>query len=287
MPTRTYQWVWVAYLWMASSSAWAQDYLEDQAARRLIEETPRAVPIWLEEDDRSWLNLLTKAVGEDEAINEESSEHIAKEGVEQAHPPTLPTSAILLHGMGAHPDWVRIIKPLRMALADAGLRSLSMQMPLLSPYKSPMLYGHTLQEAKKRIASGIFWLRKQYPKDRIIIIGYRFGGLTALSYVSDTQLLPKSLLGVAVLDIRNYVFLRPRIDLYKLIANTHLPILDLFSEKDKSENPAVRRRVAARQNDKNLPYQQIAIKGDGPDLDRSEPVIAKHIIDWVNELRNE
>ena len=40
-------------------------------------------------------------------------------------------AVILAHGRGFHPDWHQVVGPLRVSLAEAGWRTLSIQMPVL------------------------------------------------------------------------------------------------------------------------------------------------------------
>src|SRR3990172_8219230 len=39
-------------------------------------------------------------------------------------------AAIILHGMGAHPDWPQVISPLRTSLPELGWSTLSIQLPV-------------------------------------------------------------------------------------------------------------------------------------------------------------
>ncbi|GIT24635.1 MAG: hypothetical protein CM1200mP41_06790 [Gammaproteobacteria bacterium] len=39
---------------------------------------------------------------------------------------------LILHGRGVHPDWPQVVNPLRVALAEAGWHTLSLQLPVLA-----------------------------------------------------------------------------------------------------------------------------------------------------------
>ena len=60
-----------------------------------------------------------------------------------------------LHGRGVHADWPDNIGPLRMALAQSGWHTLSLQMPVLEKSAKYFDYLATLQEAFPRIEAGI------------------------------------------------------------------------------------------------------------------------------------
>jgi len=64
-------------------------------------------------------------------------------------------SIILLHGRGVHADWPDNIGPLRMALAQSGWHTLSLQMPVLEKSAKYFDYLATLQEGFPRIEAGI------------------------------------------------------------------------------------------------------------------------------------
>ena len=60
-----------------------------------------------------------------------------------------------LHDRGVHADWPDNIGPLRMALAQIGWHTLSLQMPVLEKSAKYFDYLATLQEAFPRIEAGI------------------------------------------------------------------------------------------------------------------------------------
>ena len=41
-------------------------------------------------------------------------------------------AVIVLHGIGAHPDWTDVVHPLRVGLTEHGWTTLSLQMPILA-----------------------------------------------------------------------------------------------------------------------------------------------------------
>ena len=65
---------------------------------------------------------------------------------------------ILVHGMGAHPDWPDVISPLRTQLTEFGWSTLSIQMPILSPEEPISEYGRTLRLANSRIQAAVDYL---------------------------------------------------------------------------------------------------------------------------------
>lgn len=60
--------------------------------------------------------------------------------------PGAKTAGILVHGIGVHPDH-GVIGTLRMALADKGFSTLSIQMPVLAAEAPPQAYAKLLAPA--------------------------------------------------------------------------------------------------------------------------------------------
>ena len=58
---------------------------------------------------------------------------------------------ILLHGRGFHPDWQDVVGPVRVALADAGWSTLSVQMPVLEKGMKYYDYVEIFPDAYTRI----------------------------------------------------------------------------------------------------------------------------------------
>ena len=66
--------------------------------------------------------------------------------------------AVIVHGLGVHADW-GLINGLRTDLSDAGIATLSVQMPVLAADASRADYAALYPEAGERIAAGIAFLR--------------------------------------------------------------------------------------------------------------------------------
>jgi hypothetical protein len=82
-------------------------------------------------------------------------------------------AVIVVHGMGVNPDW-NLIGVLRMALADRGFATLSVQMPVLAADAPREDYGALYPDAGERLASAVGWLRaKGYA--RIAIVSHSMG----------------------------------------------------------------------------------------------------------------
>ena len=147
----------------------------------------------------------------------------------RAGPYSRPDAVILLHGMGAHPDWPVIISPLRKHLAGDHWTSLSIQLPVLASDQPVAEYGRTLKESTRRIRMGVeYLLEKNYR--HIVLIGYGFGAMSALEYIvnHDSQDVV-AFIGISMLARK---FLEPRVDMLAYLEKVRLPILDIYGSDD-------------------------------------------------------
>ena len=89
--------------------------------------------------------------------------------------PTKPTreAVVVVHGMGVNPDW-NLIGVLRIALADRGFATLSVQMPVLAADAPRDDYGALFPDAGERLTSAVAWLSaKGYA--RVAIVSHSMG----------------------------------------------------------------------------------------------------------------
>ncbi len=191
-------------------------------------------------------------------------------------------AVILLHGMGAHPNWPDVIKPLREALPELGWATLSLQMPVLSPAEPVADYGRSLDEATRRIESGIKQL-KDWNYSNIVIIGYSFGGALAANALSSKDF--SDISAFVAISIQAQAFLNPRLKLLKSLEGLKLPVLDIYGSRDMLEiSDAVHdRRLAARKGS-NDAYQQMIIEGADHYYTGVEDVLIKRIQGWLQKV---
>ncbi len=239
----------------------AEQNRETIIAQHLIDQVNDAQLVWLEADKESFLNLFNAAW---------DGEHT--------------TALILLHGMGQHPDWPKLIQPLRLELAGVGLPVLSMQLPLLSPQRPAAAYSTTTPDIGKRLDAGYHWLR-QRGHTRIFLVGHGFGALSALHALTRKQTPGGKFSGLVMLGIGEYPYLSPRIRQYRLLEKLRQPTLDIYFDpaRHPTSERALQRRLAIRKGG-NPVFQQIHIHtGDKSSTDM-EKHLAGHIKAWLDGL---
>lgn len=188
----------LALLWLLMISwilpAWAQDYAREKKwADEVVPGVVVGDPVYLEipRGHHKFLTLFTPADPK--------------------------RAVIVVHGLGIHPDW-GLIGTLRSALADRGLTTLSIQMPVLAADAEVEAYPPTFPEAVERIAVAVDFLKaKGYT--HLAIVSHSLGSRMSLAYLQgkpDPAVRAWASLGITV----------ERYDRF------NLPILDLYGAND-------------------------------------------------------
>ena len=92
-------------------------------------------------------------------------------------------AVIILHGRGYHPDWAEAINPLRVGLAEAGWRTLSLQMPVLEKSAKYYDYVPLFPAAHPRIEAGIRYLREA-GENMIVLLAHSCGAHMAMDWIA-------------------------------------------------------------------------------------------------------
>lgn len=126
-------------------------------------------------------------------------------------------AAIVVHGMGIHPDW-GLVGTLRTELADRGFTTLSIQMPILAADAKSEAYPPTFPEAAERLAEAVAFLKaKGY--QQLAIVSHSLGSRMSRVYLAgrpDPAVKAWASLGISQDD-------------YSAL---QLPVLDLYGDND-------------------------------------------------------
>jgi predicted alpha/beta-hydrolase family hydrolase len=189
---------------------------------------------------------------------------------------------ILVHGMGAHPDWPDVISPLRTQLTETGWSTLSIQMPILSPEEAVAEYGKTLRLANSRIQAAVDYLH-DWEIEPIVLLGYSFGAAQAANYLASNK--PENIQAFISVSMLAQKFIKPKLDVYKFIGEIKIPILDIYAEEDLED---VRRgiddrRLAANKNG-NTGFFQIELQKSGHHYLGFEEILVEQIQIWLQSM---
>ncbi len=198
-------------------SANASDLAKEQRwAEQVVGDLFDGEPIALNADNTKFLGLLT-----------------------EAETPK-PLAILVLHGIGAHPDWPQVVNPLRVQLAELGWTTLSLQMPILDNEASSDDYQPLMAEVAPRINAGIAHLQ-QRGFSTVAIVAHSMGSHMSSYYLAD------SAASDAIVAFAGVGMGKGNLNYLDAI---QLPILDLYGEKDLPDvvDLADQRRQAAANN---------------------------------------
>ena len=102
---------------------------------------------------------------------------------EATSPAIAKAAIIVVHGAGVHPDW-GLINGLRSGLAEAGISTLSVQMPVLSADAPREQYATLFPEANARLSAAVAYLRER-GIERMAIVSHSMGASMADAYLSS------------------------------------------------------------------------------------------------------
>ena len=234
----------------------SDDNWEKRISTGLMDKAEASDFFWLGSTDSSFIAIFNRHKGEEEK-----------------------GAAIILHSVGGHADWPEVVSPLRNMLPEFGWATLSIQLPLISPEKNIEEYGKTFEETGNRILLATRELRKR-GFSKIVIIGHGFGALSTLVYLGKGN--SENIDAFVAISLQNYVYIKPRINLLRLIKKIKTPTLDLYGSLDFKEGieSAPDRRLASKKSGDDL-YMQIEIKGADHSFNNMEKELVKQIIKWI------
>lgn len=129
-------------------------------------------------------------------------------------------AVVLVHGVGVHPDF-GLIGELRTRLADRGLTTLSIQMPVLAADASAEDYPQaTFAEAGERIAAGVGYLRAKGGK--VALVSHSMGARMAEDWLRRNPKAPLAAwVPVAILSGG-----------FEGIGSLSFPVFDVYAQND-------------------------------------------------------
>ncbi|MGV6827664.1 MAG: DUF3530 family protein [bacterium] len=180
------------------------------------------------------------------------------------------TAVILMHGIGVHPDWEQVIKPLRVELPAMGWTTLSIQMPVLPNEAEEKDYLPLLSEAAPRIAAGIAYL-KDNGYDDAILIAHSLGARMASMALSEDKVSAKA-----------YVAIGMGPGNIEHLSNIKIPMLDLYGSEDLPDVVSSAAKRAAAENPATA--KQVRIEGANHYFDDNNEVLLETVSNWIKSL---
>lgn len=210
----------------------ASDLAKEQRwADQTVDSIMDGEAVWLKAADLEFLSIFTEA--------EETSE----KGI------------IVVHGIGIHPNWDQVVKPVRVEMTTHGWNTLSIQMPVLVNEATSDDYAPLFQEVPARIKAAEDYLLSQGVKE-IVIVAHSLGAAMSSYYLAQQQHKVDAFVAVGMQATSKTKVNNAATTLKSI----NIPVLDIYGSEDLPGvlKTANKRKVAASHN-KN--YQQQVIAG--------------------------
>jgi len=183
-----------------------------------------------------------------------------------------PAAVLLLHGVGVHPDH-GVIGTLRVALADMGYATLSIQLPVQkSDAQLEDYFPAVFPEAVERVRAAGAWLAGHGYR-RVVLLSHSMGSWMANVYYENTADSPFAA-WVCMGLTGGFGGMR----------NVRIPVLDVYGEQDLAQvlRADWRRRATLVAIDGS---KQVRIAGADHHYTGKEKELAAQIRDFISSLR--
>lgn len=187
-------------------------------------------------------------------------------------------AVIIMHGIGAHPDWPEIVNPLRSELPEHGWTSLSIQMPVLENDAPLKDYAPLFDEVAPRIDAAVQYLAARGDKT-IVLIGHSLGASMGAQYLASSK--QKTLKGFVAIGM-SVVRIEDKMNSALALEKINLPVLDLYGSRDlESILDSVRLRKSSARKAGNHDYRQQKIEGADHFFTGLETTLTRIIYGWL------
>lgn len=182
--------------------------------------------------------------------------------------PAKDSAIVVLHGVGAHPDWAQIVNPLRVQLAEAGWTTLAIQLPILDNEAAPEAYDAIIDEASPRIAAALNYLENQGATGSYIV-AHSMGSRMASHFLAQTDLSVKGFVGIGM-----------NVGTVEYFDKYAIPMFDIYGSEDLEG-------VLGSANDRamhasgNPQYSQVVVEGANHFFDGQEDELFERVSVWL------
>ena len=234
-------------LLLLTQLAWAQttpDYgKETRWAAQVEDGLMDGDVLWLEASGREFLTIFTESETESKK------------------------AAVVIHGLGVHPDWGQVIQPLRVALTTQGFNTLSLQMPVLANGVEGSAYRGLFSDADRRIAAAVKHLQAEgFEID--VLVAHSLGATMSSHYLAGNAH-----------PFKRYVAVGMNGGATPYLPKSDVPVFDLYGDEDIAPVlDSVADRAAAAKHNAN--YTQKKVPADHFFNDKDE-LLTEEVGNWL------
>ena len=186
-------------------------------------------------------------------------------------------AVILLHGIGAHPDWPEVIHPLRVGLPENGWATLSIQMPILANDAELKEYLPLFDEVAPRINAAVDYLH-QHGAKTLVIVAHSLGASMAASYVAGN---PKAVAGLVLISM-GVIDIDPKMNGALALEKITLPVYDIYGSRDlETVLASADVRAAAQRKAGNKDYRQFEMEGADHMYVGMQDELVRRVYGWL------
>jgi len=188
---------------------------------------------------------------------------------------------IIIHGRGLHPNWPRLVFPLRTGLTENDWNTLSIQMPVLDNESSFYDYLDILPESHPRINAAVDFLKRKNQKN-IILLAHSCGVYMAVDWLhANPDAGIRAFIGISM-GPTDYGQPMPK---PFPLQDIKIPILDIRGENDY---PSVHRNAPRRwrniQQAGNPKSQQWMVEKADHYYNERDEALLDDITEWLDTL---
>ena len=230
--------------------------------------------------EKRWADQIVDMLIDGDAVWLEAGGHRFLAIYTEANTANPKRAVILMHGIGVHPNWNQVIYPLRTGLAERGMATLSLQMPILRNEAQASEYAPLMAEAGPRIEAGMRFLKAKGVQE-IVIAGHSLGATMAAHYLAGGAAGVRALVAVGMGGRPE----EPRMDTVSFVRKISIPVLDLYGSEDLPQVlQGVEARVAAAHAAGNSTYRQIKVKDANHFFEGKNDELLRAVSDWLATL---
>jgi pimeloyl-ACP methyl ester carboxylesterase len=165
---------------------------------------------------------------------------------------------ILLHGMGAHPDWAEVIYPLRVGLPAHGWETLSIQLPIAPGGAPGKAYHALIPAAGPRILAAIEFFKNERQNTNLVLVGHSLGARMGLEFLAAEAAQEIRAFATVGLSVPEATSENPVLD---AIGKLQLPVFDLYGSRDLpavTQSAKLRRKAALEAGLQDFRQEEVA-----------------------------
>ncbi len=231
--------------------------------------------------EQRWREQIVDTLMEGEAVDLQAGDltflGIYTESSSGGDPPK--GAAILVHGIGVHPDWPQVIHPLRVGLPERGWSTLSIQMPVLPNEAQSADYLPLLDGVAPRLDAAIDFLVKR-EAGPIVIIAHSLGATMASDYLATH---PDAAAAYVAIGLSGGGP-EARLDNVQTIGRIKLPTLDLYGQSDlEAVVGTAPARIKSAVEGGNRGYNQVQVPGADHFFEGRDEALLDILTQWLDQ----